>query len=76
MTTFRTGIRNVAVSAHAHGNNGPKRIANGHQSPKYPVLQEIGVAEFNGGDAISAAVLFASVRPIAAHTHGVIKHEK
>jgi len=30
------------------------------------LLQEAGFAEFNGGDAISAAVLFSSVRPIAA----------
>ena len=31
-----------------------------------PFLQKI--ADFNSGDAISAAVLFSSVRPIAAYT--------
>ena len=32
------------------------------------LLPEIDVAEFNGGDAILAPVLFSSVRPIAAYT--------
>jgi len=60
---FRTGSRNVAVSGIlcTRTENGPKR-ANDHQSPKYPSLTgNLQVNEFNGGDVISAAVLFSSV---------------
>jgi len=39
-----------------------------HDCRNIPLLQEIGVAEFNGGDANSAAMLFSGVRPSAAYT--------
>ena len=32
-----------------------QNVANVHQQPNIPLLHEIGVNEFNGGDAISVA---------------------
>ena len=38
-----------------------QNVANDHRSPKYPSLTGNGVAELNGGDAMSPSVLFLSM---------------